>query len=74
MQHTQKHNQHPTHLKNEDLFTRTKLGTPRTIATIITCIAITRQDILVSLEVLITNKPQNKKQEKQVIEAFRVTY
>jgi len=51
------------------LFTRTKLRTPRAIATIITCMAITRQDILVSLENLITNKPQNKKQDKQIIQS-----
>jgi hypothetical protein len=45
---------------HEELFTRTKLSTPRAIAAIITCIAITRQDMLVSLEVLITYKPQNE--------------
>ena len=54
----------------EESFTRTKLSTPRAIAAIITCIiAITRQHILVSLEVLINYKPQNKKQEKQVIQS-----
>ena len=55
-----------------ELFTRTKLSTPRATATIITCIALTRHHILVSLEVPITSKPQNENQEKQVIQ--RVTY
>lgn len=37
-----------------ELFTRTKLSTPRATAAIIICIAIGRQDVLVSLEAPIT--------------------